>query len=105
MAASDNLSGVQFQTESGLHGPVVIASHPEHGEIGYMELGPELSSGIRKVQDINVAEPHRRRGIATGMWKHAEESGLQPSHSSMRTEAGDKWARRVGNYFPPDEIV
>jgi len=58
---------------------------PDHGTIWGMEVG----------------EKHRRKGLATAMYQHAQRKGLNPQHSILRTEAGDKWAQAVGGHRPP----
>lgn len=57
---------------------------PDHGTIWGME----------------VPEKHRRKGIATAMWQHAERKGLPVQHSILRTDAGDAWAKSVGGKTP-----
>ena len=83
---------------------LVVAQNHQGKEIGFMELGPNREEG-RRVMDIQVNEDHRRRGVATGLWNHAKERGMNPVHSSMRTHAGDQWAKSVGDYYTPSEIV
>jgi len=83
---------------------VVSAQHPDGREVGFMELGPDSGRG-RRVMDVQVHAEHRRKGVATGLWNHAKEQGLDPVHSSERTKAGDRWAQSVGDYYPPREIV
>lgn len=86
-------------------GHSLVLAHDSAGqEVGYMELGPDGEQG-RRVMDLQVSPEHRRKGVATGMWSHAKGSGLNPTHSSMRTKAGDQWARSVGDYYPPSEIT
>jgi hypothetical protein len=82
-------------TYSGLD---VVAEHPKYGEIGRMALKP-LPGGGHEIYDVNALFP--RQGIATGLYKKAQEAGLDPRHSAERTALGDAWARKVGGDLPP----
>jgi hypothetical protein len=105
---NDNISGRQFQEQlefgheevthhhSGITDRYVSvhAKHPDYGQIGEMQLSafPD-EKGQRIVGDIGV--DFRRRGVATGMWQHAQQAGLNPVHSPDRTDKGDAWAKSV----------
>lgn len=71
--------------------------------IGKLDWSPAESGHI---VDIFVEKPFRRRGVATGMFKHAQHISSQfddvpaPTHNSSRTEEGDAWARSVGGTLP-----
>lgn len=74
----------------------VIASHPEEGQIGHLVWHPE-----GEIQDVHVNEPHRRKGVATGMFDYAKKLKVKaPEHSELRSEEGDAWARAVGGNIP-----
>jgi len=93
--------GVTFNHVPKKYGEVtVVASHPDHGWLGSMELG---RSGY--VKDIRVGEPHRRKGIATGMWNYAKQQGLNPEHSDSRTKDGDAWAKTTGDPLPDNNGI
>jgi len=55
---------------------------------------------------IETRPDHRGRGVATGMWDtahtlaKADTSIIPPEHSNNRTEAGDRWAKKVGGKTP-----
>ena len=54
---------------------------------------------------IKVPVEYRRQGLATKLWKsaqeHARESGLPSlTHSSYRTNEGDAWAKSLGEKLP-----
>lgn len=110
MAASDNLHDVQFKFKKGNpRSPIgsesrhLVTAQKGEEEIGRLEW---YSRGNRAISDVYVAEPHRRRGIATGMWNYAHEvaketRGVQPPrHSADRTDAGDAWAKSVSKRIP-----
>lgn len=83
-------------------GTTIVANHPSHGEVGYMELEPHRSGEWHVVSDVQVPAQFRRQGIATALWNHAKAIGLNPQHSSWRTKAGDKWAHSTGDEVPPN---
>ena len=55
-----------------------------------------------RVDWISVEPQHRRQGLATQMWEHAQSLDLRPypKHSNERTDEGDAWARSVGGRLP-----
>jgi hypothetical protein len=76
----------------------IVAEHPTYGEIGRMALRPGKDGG-HEIHDINAFK--HREGIGTGMYKAAQEAGLDPRHSADRTDIGDAWAKKVGGEVPP----
>lgn len=59
-----------------------------------------------EINDIRVAPEHQRKGVATAMYRMAQQlSGeygvLPPKHSDDRSDQGDAWARAVGGEVPP----
>jgi len=55
---------------------------------------------------IKVPVEYRRQGIATRLWKSAQDYathfGLPAlSHSQYRTNEGDAWAKSLGENLPP----
>ena len=58
------------------------------------------AKGIRKSREVlgvDIPKAHRRKGVATAMWKYAKENGLEPVHSPLKTEVGEAWAKKVGD--------
>ena len=103
---SNVLSGVQFshgewsrESKGSTHrGYEVVAEHPKFGRIGEMQLADPDPKGNREILDMGVL--FKREGVGTGMFRHAQEAGLNPTHSTWRTDAGDAWARKVGGDLP-----
>jgi len=101
-----NLSGVQFRhgewsrVSKGYErrGYEVVAEHPNYGRIGEMQLADPDAEGRREILDMGVL--FKRQGVGTGMYRYAQDEGLNPAHSSWRTEEGDAWARKVGGDLP-----
>lgn len=88
--------GVTFSHKELPFGEVMIeAGHPEHGFLGSMRIGK-----LGDIKDIRVGEPHRRKGVATGMWNYAHQQGFNPEHSDSRTPEGDAWAASTGADVP-----
>lgn len=108
VSAHEALSGVQFSHEhwsreskgSTYSGLAVKAEHPKYGVVGEMSLRPEPDEhGGREILDMKALFPGR--GIGTGMYRHAQEAGLNPQHSADRTDQGERWAHKVGGELPP----
>lgn len=89
---------------SKLQGLAVQADHPKYGRIGEMALSmfPD-EQGRREVRDVGALL--KGHGVGTGMWRYAQEAGLNPKHSAERTDEGDRWARHVGGELPPRKPV
>ena len=93
--------GVEFSHVQEPYGEIRIeATHPEAGYLGSMRIGK-----FGDVKDIRVGEPHRRKGVATGMWNYAKSQGFNPEHSDSRTRDGDKWAASTGDYVPENNGI
>jgi hypothetical protein len=60
----------------------------------------------KEISNIGVSADQQRRGVATGMYQHAQQLAATnaripaPKHSADRTTAGDAWARSVGGRLP-----
>lgn len=67
--------------------------------VGFMRLSPGDEGGVRTITQVSSEYP--RTGIATGLYKQAENMGYKIRHSDMRTDAGDAWAHKVGGDIPP----
>lgn len=78
--------------------PHMVLAHKGDQPVGYMAWNP----GYGEIEDIEVHPEHRRQGVATAMYKHAQDwadkTGEQsPEHSTLRTPAGFLWS----NYVSP----
>jgi hypothetical protein len=51
---------------------------------------------------ISVEPQHQRQGLATALWQHAQDLGLQAPPKPRRNEydEGEAWARQVGGRLP-----
>jgi hypothetical protein len=92
-----NLSDLQFHHEvvnpdKGYH--VITAENHNRSRVGRLSF----TEGTGEISHVE-AHP-QRQGIATAMWEHARSLGHELSHSALRTDAGDAWARKVGGYIP-----
>lgn len=80
----------------------------------------DIGAGTRgSVTWVETHPRYRRQGLATEMWKKAQEVAQsneqipEPEHSNTRTEQGDAWARKVGgrvpeqwgSYAEPDSVL
>lgn len=93
--------GINFTHKVSPYGEVTIeAGHPEHGYLGSMRIGK-----YGDVKDVRVGEPHRRKGVATGMWNYAKQQGFDPRHSDSRTKEGDAWAATTGDEVPDNNGI
>lgn len=88
--------GYTFSHEANPQGIAIYASHPEHSNVGFLYL--HHHNGKNVVLGVSVNEPHRRKGVATGMWNYAKANGFDPVHDKepSQTELGKKWAKAVG---------
>ena len=80
----------------------VRATHPDHGDVGHLYWHPRTGT----IRDVLVMGEHQGKGIATQMFKTAQETAATtrgvpaPKHSQDRTDAGDAWAKKVGGRVP-----
>lgn len=80
----------------------VSAHHPEQGQIGHLYWHPRTG----KIRDVLVTGEHQGKGIATEMFKTAQNTAATtkkvptPKHSQDRTDAGEAWAKAVGGPRP-----
>ena len=82
-----------------------VTAHLDGKEIGYLQYETgKANDGL--VFDIEVNQEHRRKGVATGMWKFAKElhakgiTDTDPWHSEDTTAAGYRWAMTTGDPVP-----
>lgn len=89
---------LNFVKEDGFGNHLIEAYHNKAGHIANLEWDRETGT----IRNVDVAENHRRQGLATAMFNHAKElHSLNknipiPVHSAARTPEGDAWARSVG---------
>lgn len=86
-------------------GRVVNAYHPEHGIIGHLSAGIDRRyerTGLGMSTKLAYVHPeYRRQGVATAMFNIlSHQMGYTPTQDSVRTDAGDKWARSTGAPLP-----
>jgi GNAT superfamily N-acetyltransferase len=81
----------------------VVAYHKEQGKVGHLVWDPKDG----EIQNVQVHEDHRGKGVAEGMLLHAKSLGISPEpvHSDDRSESGDAWAKKMaekhGDELPP----
>ena len=85
-----NLSKVQFQHVK-TSDENKVGAHIGKNQVGWLDL--DKDTGV--VNEVYVKEEHQGKGIATGMWQHAQNAGLHPNHSDTRSESGDAWAHSL----------
>lgn len=100
--ANRNLNPDQFRMvpdtdrDQGTHS--IDAFHPDYlrGEHPVGTMIWEMGSG--RISNISVDDKHRRQGIASRMYQHAQGYGSQPRHDveSMRSKDGKKWVNAIG---------
>jgi GNAT superfamily N-acetyltransferase len=129
MSAQDNLSSMQFyytppKGKQGVHGILAVTGQTERKApyTGVPSATPEDSknenivgriswhprTGV--VQWVQTEKEHRRKGVATALWKKAndlsEKTGIKaPQHSAHRWNEGDAWAKSVGGRLPQKRSV
>lgn len=105
----DDSSPINIQLSFHPHDPAVntqfrpyheVRAHVDGKQVGHLMWHPTGT-----ISDVEVEGPYRRRGIATRMWKYANQMAAQhgldlPEHDEARTDSGDAWARAVGGYLP-----
>lgn len=96
-----NGARVRFRTykgvSGGFDGPENRIEAMLRGEnVGYLSLRKDpIHEGL--VDMVKTKDGFKRKGIATGMWKHAKKRGLKPIHSDAQSPAGAGWAKKVGD--------
>lgn len=69
----------------------IQATHTESREV----IGSAFIYG-NVMKSIWVDPDHRRRKVATGIWRYAELRGLNPEHSDSQTDIGRLWIASLG---------
>ena len=107
-----NLNEKQFGPYTLEHsGPAHDGSHTIQAFHQGKPVGELRWSKGYGVNSIDVLEDHRRKGLATAMWntaidlKKSDKSVPTIKHSTERTEDGNDWAKKVGRYYSPDNII
>jgi hypothetical protein len=118
MATADNLSGPQFGSTLAGYGfehRMTDAAHPHHHldithegqSVGWLrwasnDPGEHFQPG--EISSLRVEHGHRRQGVASAAFQHAQGYDPPPVHSPRRTAAGDAWARAHGA-GPAEKII
>jgi GNAT superfamily N-acetyltransferase len=108
--SQDNLSEYQFSStvktwkkHPGLVGGLVKAKKGNR-IVGHLQWGGIKGSQIRDlngavIQAVHVAEPHRRKGVATALWQKANEDvsqhGIDLRHSMNQSAEGTAWSKSL----------
>lgn len=80
--------------------PKIVGSMVWEGWEGYDEGA---------LQSIDVDPSYQRKGLATRMWRHAQDLSRKnpnihrPIHSTFRTPEGDAWAKSTGDWMPENQ--
>ena len=61
---------------------------------GTLPSGREVRAG--EINNVNVMPEHRHQGLATEMYRMANEYPTQPLHGSVKTLAGIGWSAKTG---------
>jgi len=99
--------GYTFELQEGPVNHVIHARTAEGKKVG--ELGLD-KFGPAKLSWITVHPDWRRKGVATAMWRHANDLHSQgilekkPEMSDFRTVAGDNWAKSLGEDIPENRM-
>jgi ribosomal protein S18 acetylase RimI-like enzyme len=56
-----------------------------------------------RIDEVHVEPEHRRKGLATQMYRAALSSGEPIVHSAQRTDSGDAWAQSLDEPLPKRE--
>ena len=89
--------------------PHLTRQHPHLYVLSDKQSGKYLSNMVLddegKVSAVETHPKYRKQGLATKLWQVAQENAKsgapEPKHSSTRTAAGEKWAKKVGGELPP----
>lgn len=94
--------GIKLTHELEGDGYTTVTASLNGEKVGHMVLDHRGT-----VDDIQVDDNHQRKGIATSMWRHAQDLHKKgviphpPAHSSGTTEKGYRWAMTTGDPVPP----
>ena len=90
---------MEFGTLEDAIGCTTILARTGSEIIGSLQLtAPRaFQDNARLVLMVQVEETHRRKGVATALWKFAKDNGFNPIHELEQTQDGKAWARVVGD--------
>jgi GNAT superfamily N-acetyltransferase len=98
--SQDNLSATQFNVSyEGMKPDLTmpdmthISNHHLVAKAGDKQIGVMQLMPGGEIAHVEVEDDHQRKGVATSLWKHAQEIGLNPSHSGIMSDEGYKWAK------------
>jgi len=96
MAARDHLSDFQFHTNPLNQGLAEVSAYHGNKHVGSLEWGED------EVEFIQVDPSYRRQGVATELWKRANEAHKtdpsqfpKPVHSKELTPKGRLWVKSL----------
>lgn len=79
-----------------------LSAHHEGYLGGYIEWEPKYE---HEIQMIKVYPGHTKQGLATELYRRAKEIDPKISHSPERSDAGEAWARTLGEDLPKRRIL
>jgi hypothetical protein len=102
-------NGHKYTYQWGYQHPInggSVTAHAEDGsEVGRLRIdrrdGPIINGAQYHKIHVNVREEHQRRGVATGMVRFAQTVFPHLSHSDIRTDDADDWAKSLDLLTPP----
>jgi predicted GNAT family acetyltransferase len=103
-----NLSGIQFQEhhDREANSGHVFAMRDDE-PIGHLQYLSNYDSGQPRPQigEVKVYDQaDRGKGIGTELYKRAHQAtGGQLMHAPERTDAGERFAQKMGGHIPPRE--
>jgi hypothetical protein len=95
MSATDHLSGYQFKYHLDPDEPEISAHYGDErvGHLAWSKGYPHPFDAINgAVSRVEVEPEHRRRGVATEMYRQARSVDPLVHHSPEQTEVGSEWA-------------
>lgn len=92
--------GDRYPAIGPMNGGAIIAEDGRGGQVGSLRWYNEHFHRPFEIDYIRVDPRFRRRGIATGMLRKAQEIEPRIRHSSVRTSDGDTWAKSTGDPVP-----
>ena len=102
MSARRHLSEYQFgkvDFSNSSMGQITATHQGEHA--GIIQWDRQKGSiGRGEVIDVNVEKEHRRNGVATELYRRAQQADSSVRHSTFRTDTGDAWAKSIGDHVP-----
>lgn len=79
---------LNFVPDDGFGKHLVEAYHNKEGHIANLEWDKETGA----IGNVDVAEPHQRKGLATAMFNFANTLGVtKPQHTQVLSQSGKAW--------------